>query len=52
MESVMPDKIVEILESNNIIKDAQFGIRNKCSSKINLLDFFHGVYNMYDIPGQ
>ncbi len=39
--------MVDFLESN-IIKDTQHSFRNKYSSLMNLLDFFHKMYNMYD----
>ena len=48
MESLIRDKTVAFLESNNIIKDSQHGFRNKRSCLTNLLDFFHHVYNQFD----
>ena len=48
MESILRDKIVEFLEKNNIIRDSQHGFRNRRSCLTNLLDFLHGIYEMYE----
>lgn len=48
METVLRDKVVAFLESNNIINESQHGFRNKRSCLTNLLDFFHDIYNLYD----
>ena len=48
MGSLIRDKTVAFLESNNIVKDSQHGFRNKRSCLTNLLDFFHHVYNLFD----
>lgn len=48
MESILKEKIVQFLEENNVINDTQHGFRNKRSCLTNLLDFLHGVYEMYE----
>ena len=48
METVIRDKVVCYLESNNLIKDTQHGFRNKQSCQTNLLDFFNNVHKMHD----
>ena len=48
MESVIRDKIITFLETNDIIKDSQHGFRNKRSCLSNLLDFYNDVFQMYD----
>ena len=48
MESILRDKIVEFLEKNSIIRDSQYGFRNKRSCLTNLLDFLHDIYEIYE----
>ena len=48
MESVIRDKIVHFMETNDIINDSQHGFRNKRSCVSNLLDFYNDVFQMYD----
>ena len=48
MESIIRDKLVNFLETNDIIKDSQHGFRNKRSCVSNLLDFYNDVFLMYD----
>ncbi len=52
LEKIMRDKLVNILEENNIISDAQHGFRNKHSCLTNLLDFFQGIYDNWEEVGR
>ena len=48
LESIIRDKIVEFLESNNLIKDSQHGFRQKRSCLSNLLTFYNDLFTEYD----
>lgn len=48
MESVIADRIVEHLETNNLLGNSQHGFRRKRSCLTNLLEFFHHMITVYD----
>ncbi len=49
MESVIADRIVDHLESNNLLGDSQHGFRRKRSCLTNLLEFFHHMLSVFDV---
>ena len=48
LESIIKDKIVEYLDSNQLIADTQHGFRSRRSTLTNLLEFFHKMFVEYD----
>ena len=48
LESIIADKIIDHLESNNLIMNSQHGFRHNRSCLTNLLDFFHTMFSIYD----
>lgn len=48
LESIIADRMVDHLESHNLIMDSQHGFRHHRSCLTNLLDFFHNMLSVYD----
>ncbi len=48
LESVIADRIVDHLETNNLLENSQHGFRQKRSCLTNLLEFFHHMLTVYD----
>ncbi len=48
LENIIRDKLVNLIEENNIISDTQHDFRNKHSCLTNLLDIFQGIYDNWD----
>ncbi|XP_076043702.1 uncharacterized protein LOC143026811 [Oratosquilla oratoria] len=48
MEDVLVDKIVDFLERNNLLLDSQHGFWRHRSCLINLIEFFHVMFQEYD----
>jgi hypothetical protein len=49
LESLIRDKIVNHLEDNSLILNSQHGFRKHRSCLTNLIEFFEGVTNIYDV---
>ena len=48
LESIISDRIIDHLESNNLMMNSQHGFRHNRSCLTNLLDFFHTMFSIYD----
>ena len=48
LESIIVDRIVDFLETNELLGDSQHGFRRKRSCLTNLIDFFHHMLSIYD----
>ena len=49
LKTILRDKIVEFLESNNLIKNSQHGFRSNKSCVTNLIDFYNRLLMVNDI---
>ena len=47
-ERIVRDRLVDHLESNNLLLNSQHGFRRRRSCLTNLIDFFEGVTNCFD----
>lgn len=48
MEIIIRNKVISVLEKNQLIKNSKPSSRNKCSCLTNFLGFYSEVYNIYD----